>query len=233
MSAETYRENVAKMDKIGSDTDAYTYYGTLRTPKRKTITVNGEEVSRTELGRRLVGVLAKNIEINGRTFKADEIGNILVDALEEAANPKLDAHRYEHVVEMAKMCGADIGYELDWLVLQALYVWKNIDGGMRIPRKEYMPNTIELCKRLHISTDREEDETEDDYNENLTDAVERRWTYGTAADRVKIYEFVFRTVNRVVYDVTVNFKHIRATPNDEDRSEFDRELDEVEQGVEE
>ena len=49
MSAETYHETMAKMDKTGSDTDAYTYYGTLRTPKSETITVNGEEVSRTSL----------------------------------------------------------------------------------------------------------------------------------------------------------------------------------------
>lgn len=233
MSADTYYEIMGKMEETGYNSEAYTCYGTLRTPKRETITVNGEEVSRTELGRRLVGVLAKNIEINNQTFTAEEVGKILTDALDEASNSKLASDRYEHMVEMAKMCGADIGYELDWLIRQALFVWKNTNGGMHVARKEYMPNTIELCKRLRISTEKDEDETEEEYNDSLAYDVVNRWKHGTAEDRVVIFRFVKHTVERAVSKVRVNQEPIRATANDAEPGEFDNEIDdEVEQDVE-
>jgi hypothetical protein len=230
-----YFDIIERIKETGYDSDAYTYYGPLRTPKRETITVNGEEVSRIELGRRLVGALAKTIEINGKTFEAEQIGKIFVDALDEATNSKLDAHRYEHMVEMAKRCGADIGYELDWLIRQALFVWKNTDGGKLVARKEYMPNTIELCKTLHISTERDEDETEEEYNDRLAYYVDYRWKNGTAEDRVDIFHIVYRTVHREVYNVFIDLKPVRATANDEETGEFDRDFgdEEVKQDVEE
>lgn len=233
MNTDINHEITEKMSDTYYDSDPYTDYGTLRTPKSETINVNGKEVGRKELGRRLVGVLANKIEINGKTFDAEQIGKILVDALEDASNPRFFTGQYEHVVEMSKMCGADIGYELDDLIKQALYVWKKTNGGELVPRKEYMPNTITLCKMLDISTEKGEDETEDEYNDNLTSAVEYLWKYGTAANRVKVFQFIHRTVRRVVDKVYVSFRPFRATPNDEDPGEFDREIDEeVEQDVE-